>query len=59
MLLDRLGLSGSVRTPFRRMSGGQQQRLALAAAVIGRPELVFLDAPTPAWTRRRGWPPGS
>ena len=46
MLIDRLGLGGSVRTPFRRLSGGQQQRLSLAAAVIGRPELVFLDEPT-------------
>jgi ABC-2 type transport system ATP-binding protein len=46
MLLDRLGLTGSLRTPFRRLSGGQQQRLSLAAAVIGRPELLFLDEPT-------------
>jgi ABC-2 type transport system ATP-binding protein len=45
-LLDRLGLTGSVRVPCRRLSGGQQQRLSMAAAVVGRPELVFLDEPT-------------
>ena len=46
VLADRLGLTECGRTPFRRLSGGQQQALSLALAVVGRPELVFLDEPT-------------
>ena len=45
-LLDLVGLNDSAQTSIRRLSGGQYQRLSLALALIGRPEVLFLDEPT-------------
>jgi ABC-2 type transport system ATP-binding protein len=42
-LLERWGLAGKADAKFAKLSGGQKQRLFIALALIGNPEVVFLD----------------
>jgi len=45
-LLDLLGLRHRVENKPNQLSGGEQQRVAVARALINRPDIIFADEPT-------------
>jgi ABC-2 type transport system ATP-binding protein len=57
-VIELVGLAGSREARVRTLSGGQLRRLDLALALVGDPELIFLDEPTTGFdpaARRQAW----
>jgi len=57
-LLEEFGLSEAARRPLSKFSGGMRRRLDLAASLIAKPPLIFLDEPTTGLdprTRNQMW----
>jgi ABC-2 type transport system ATP-binding protein len=57
-VIELVGLGGKAEERARRLSGGQQRRLDVGMALVGDPELLFLDEPTTGFdpsARRQFW----
>jgi ABC-2 type transport system ATP-binding protein len=57
-VVELIGLEEKRNDRVRRLSGGQRRRLDLGLALVGDPELIFLDEPTTGFdpgARRRAW----
>ena len=53
-ILQYLGLAGRKNNYPRQLSGGEQQRTAIARALVTNPKVIFLDEPTGSLDKERG-----
>jgi ABC-2 type transport system ATP-binding protein len=57
-VIELVGLAPKAKARVKTLSGGQQRRLDLGLALVGNPELIFLDEPTTGFdpsARREAW----